>query len=101
MHTTNIKNTLTKFSAIQPNKYVTTEKHNKLKDRDLTIMNKQSQLTFGIYRKPTTTDLIIHNKSCHPYEHKKPAINYLINRMNTYPITHEERDQELKTMREI
>jgi hypothetical protein len=34
-------------------------------------------------------------------EHEKSAINYLINRMNTYPITHKVEDQELKTIEEI
>jgi hypothetical protein len=76
-------------------------KHNKLNCPDLTVINKQNQLTFGIYRKPTTTDLIIHNKSCHQYEHKKSAIKYIISRINIYPITHEEKDQEYKTIREI
>lgn len=39
-------------------------------------------LKFAIYRKPTTTDLIIHKDSCHPHEHKKSAINFLVNGMN-------------------
>jgi hypothetical protein len=60
-----------------------------------------SKLKLGIHRKPTTTDLIIHNDSCHPYEHKKAAINFLINRMNKCPITHNNRNKEetiIKTM---
>jgi hypothetical protein len=50
---------------------IETEKHNTLNYLHLTITNKYNKLTFGIYRKPTNTDLIIHNDSCHPYEHKK------------------------------
>jgi hypothetical protein len=50
---------------------------NTLNYLDPTITNKHNQLTFGIYLKTTTTDLIIHNDSCHPYEYKKSAINYL------------------------
>jgi hypothetical protein len=50
-------------------------------------ITKHNQLTFEIYRKPTTADLIIHNDSCHTYEHRKPAINYLIHKMNTCPVT--------------
>jgi len=38
----------------------------------------------NIYRKPTTTDSIIPNNSCHPIEQKKAAIHYLYNRMHTY-----------------
>jgi hypothetical protein len=67
---------------------------------DLNITSKHNQQTFGMYRKPATTDLIIHNDSCHPYEHKKSAINYLINRMSTYPTTHENKDQELNIVQE-
>jgi hypothetical protein len=31
--------------------------------------------------------LIIHSMSCHPIEHKFAGINYLINRITTYPLT--------------
>jgi hypothetical protein len=41
---------------------------------------------FYIYRKPTTTDSIIHNRSCHPTEHKMLAISYLALRINTCPV---------------
>lgn len=37
---------------------------------------------------------MIHNNSCHPNEHKKAGINYLINRMNSYPITPKNKTQE-------
>jgi hypothetical protein len=32
-------------------------------------------------------DIMIHSNSCHPIEHKFAGINYLINRIATYPIT--------------
>jgi hypothetical protein len=50
------------------------ETNGKLNYLDLTIMNEHDQLTFCIYWKPTTTDLIIHHTSCHPYEGKKSTI---------------------------
>jgi hypothetical protein len=40
-----------------------------------------------MYEKPTTTILMLLITSCHPYEYKKSAINYLYNRINTYKIT--------------
>jgi hypothetical protein len=58
-------------------------------------------IRFGIYCKPTTTNNIIHNNSCHPHEHKKSVINYLINRKNTYQLTHESRVQEKAIINEI
>jgi hypothetical protein len=60
----------------------------------MTVVKEHNKLTFDIYRKPTTTDSIMHNDSCHPNEHKKSAINYLINRMNTYPISQVNKDHE-------
>jgi hypothetical protein len=49
----------------------------------------QNKLSFEIYRKRTTTVLILCKASCHPYEHRKGAINYLYNRMEQYKITKE------------
>jgi hypothetical protein len=64
------------------------------------ITRNHNKLTLGIYRKPTNTGLIIHNDSYHPNEHKRSAIKYLINRMTTYPITHENKILELNTINE-
>jgi hypothetical protein len=74
------------------------EIHGKLNYLDLSITNKHNQLTFQIYRKPATTDLIICNDSCHLYECKKSVINYVINQVNTHPITYKNKDQILKTI---
>jgi hypothetical protein len=45
--------------------------------------------------KPTQTDTIIPNDSCHPYEHKIGSINYLMNRVHMYPITKEAKTKDL------
>jgi hypothetical protein len=50
---------------------------------------------FAIYRKPTQTDIIIPNSSCHPHEHKRSGINYLLTRLYTYPITRKAKDVEM------
>jgi hypothetical protein len=83
-HLTNINNTLTDFNTLHPQIEFTmeTEIDNKLNYLDLTIINKQDQLVFDIYPKRTTRDLTTHNDSCHLYEHKKSAIDFLVNRMN-------------------
>jgi hypothetical protein len=31
-------------------------------------------------------DIIIHNISCRPYEYKLRGINYVLNRLNMYPL---------------
>jgi hypothetical protein len=67
-NTTNIENTLADFKSLHPNIQFTIEKEtqNKFNYLDLTITNLHNTLTFNILRKPTSTDLIIHNDSCHP-----------------------------------
>jgi hypothetical protein len=78
---TKIENTFDEFNRIHPKIKFTMEKEtqNSKYYLDLTFIKRHSELTFGIYRKLIITDSIIHNDSCHPNEHKKPAINYLIN----------------------
>ena len=68
---------------------------------DLSIEKTHDKLQLGIYRKPTTTDLIIHNDSCHPFEHKKDAINFLINQLNQYPLSHNNENKEKRTLLEL
>jgi hypothetical protein len=93
---TNISNTLEEFNAIHHklNFMMEQQSHNKLNYLDLTITVLHNKLTFEIYRKPTSMDLILHNTSCHPNEHKKSAINYLYNRVNTYGLTNENKHKE-------
>jgi hypothetical protein len=69
------------------------EANNKSNFLDIFHAKTHNKLLLGIYRKPTTTDLIIHSDSCHPHEHKN-AIHFLINRMNKYPITHKNKKNE-------
>jgi hypothetical protein len=99
----NIENTLIDFHSVHPNIQFTIEKetHNSLNYLDLTITNEHNKLTFSIFRKPTPTDLIIHNDSCHPQEHKYAAIHYLTNRMNTYPITESSKNHEQQQIKTI
>jgi hypothetical protein len=86
---TNIVNTLKEFNSIHPTIQYTIEKQkdNTLNYLDISIEQVDNNLVSGIYRKPTTTDLIIHNSLCHPMEHKNSPIRFLTNRMNTYPIS--------------
>jgi hypothetical protein len=79
----------TEFNNIQPSIKFTTEKeqHKEINCLDITIHCKDKRLEFSICRKPTQTDIIISNSSCHPHEHKVSGIKYLLNQLNTHPIT--------------
>jgi hypothetical protein len=84
------------FNSAVPNMNFTLEKeeNNKINFLDITIAKEHDSISFGIYRKPTTTDVIIPNESCHPREHKAAAIRYFSNRMNTYKLTPESLQKE-------
>jgi hypothetical protein len=45
-------------------------------------------------------DITIPNDSCHSYEHKISSINYLMNRVHTYPITKEAKERELNIIKD-
>jgi hypothetical protein len=83
-----IYNTLKQFNEMNPKlqSIMEKEKYNVINFLDITIIRNPNNVQYGIYRKPTTTENIIHNPSCHPTEHKMLAISYFIHRMNTYPI---------------
>jgi hypothetical protein len=100
---TNIEETINEFNRLNNNIKFTIEKEhdNSINFLDITINRKNTKMEFEIYRKPTQTDIIIPNDSCHPYEHKISAINYLINRANTYPITKEAKKKEFQTIQNI
>jgi hypothetical protein len=91
-----MSNTLEEFNKIHPRIKFTIEEelNSKINFLDISITKTQNKLQLGIYRKHTTTDLIIHDNPCHLYDHKKAAINFLINRMNKYPITHNKNNEE-------
>ena len=49
------------------------EHNNNINFLDLSIKKFEHRHKFDIYRKPTTTDTLIHNSSNHPIQHKLAA----------------------------
>jgi hypothetical protein len=94
---TNIHNVLDDFNSAIPNMKFTLEKeeNNKINFLDITTAKEHDSL-FEIYRKPTTTDVIIPNDSCHPSEHKTAAIRYFYSRMKLYKLTPENQPKKKK-----
>jgi hypothetical protein len=54
-----------------------------------------------IYRKPTTTDVIIPKDSCHAIEQKMAAIRYFKNRIHTYNLDPKDKQKEINTVQQI
>jgi hypothetical protein len=88
---------------MQPTIKFTIEKEQKEKINylDITIQRKNERLEFSIYRKPTQIDITIPNSSCHPCEHKLSGINFLLNRIRTYPIKTEAKQTERDNIKNI
>jgi hypothetical protein len=99
---TNINNTLDEFNVINKALKFTIakEQDNKINFLDITIHREDTRISYSIYRKPTATSTI-HSTSCHPNEHKMAAFNYLFNRINCYPLTHNNKNNEMKIIKQI
>jgi hypothetical protein len=95
--------TLNEFNKLQATINFTIEKeqHKSINFLDLTIHQKNNNLQFSVYQKHTPTDIIRPSSSCHPYEHKLSGINYLLNRLHTYPVTEKPKDVEKNTIKTI
>ena len=100
---TNIDLVLEQFNNLTTNLNFTIEKehNNTISFLDITIHRRPRKFDFAVYRKPTVTDHIIPNDSCHPPSHKLSAIGFLTNRLNTYPISKHSKEIESKTIRHI
>ena len=100
---TNIKDILNLFNNVTPGRVFTLEQeqNGRLNFLYLPIPKGTSELTFEIFRKPTTTDIIIPNDSSHPLEQKLAAIRYFANRIHTYNLDHLQKQKEIDTAKQI
>jgi hypothetical protein len=53
-----------------------------------------NELTSGIYRKPTYTDIIIYKSPSHLNNHKQSAYNNLLHRVHKVALTKEEKEKK-------
>ena len=100
---TRVSDVLKSFNDLTPNMTFTLEKEreNKLNFLDISITKTKDKMSFGIYRKETTSDIIIPNDSCHPTEQKLVAIRYFTNRINTYNLDHNKKQAEENIVKQI
>lgn len=78
-----------------------TEQNNSINFLDLTIKNDNGTHKFEIYRKPTTTDTIINNNSCHPNSHKSAFFKSMVNRIVNLPLDTTAIQKEIDTLQYI
>jgi hypothetical protein len=100
---TDINKVFNKFNEINPKlKFkMERESNNKLNFLDLTLHRNNKNIEASIYRKPTATSTMIHKKSCHPLEQKMSGVNYLLNRIITYPISKQNKCMEINTCQQM
>ena len=77
------------------------EKENKLSFLNISIIKTTENISFDIYRKSTTSGVIIPSDSCHPQEQKVSAIRYFSNRINTCDLDTTSKRIGLDTVRQI
>ena len=101
--TMNIKDLLHCFNNPNPKLKFTLEKEVKRRINflELTIHREHNKFSIDIYRKPTFTDTIIPNDSCHPEEHKLPAIRSLYDRLDNYHLPPDTRQNEDNRIQQI
>jgi hypothetical protein len=68
---------------------------------DLSITRSDNGFSTSIFRKPTATDTLMHYNSCHPYEYKLAGINFLENRVTTYPMSESNQMKEIQVSQKI
>ena len=92
-----------RFNSISPDLNFTLEleQDDALNFLDLTTKKTETKMIYDRYRKPTTSDNIIPNDSCHPSEQKLAAIWYFLNRINTYDLGHAEKQKETEILKQI
>ena len=80
---------------------LTTENNNDIEYLDLLITRLQRKIDMDIFRKPTTRDITIHSTSNHPLEHKLAAYRYYLYRLNTFPLTEDNKKKEFNNIKHI
>ena len=94
---------LTLLNNFHPNiKFTIEEETNRsINFLDLTITNQNGSHMFSIYHKPSYTDTIIPNSSCHPHSHKLAAFHSMIHRLTTIPLSPSDFNKELNIIKQI
>lgn len=77
------------------------EANNKIHFLDFSFINPSGYIEFNIYQKPVFTCIILLNGSCHVFERKTLATKYLVNRVNSYPISVGGKEKELTTIKKM
>ena len=68
---------------------------------DLSVRKENNSLTYKVYRKPTTTDMVINAHSYHPETQKLAPFNAFIHRLLSIPLCSNDYQEEINTIKYI
>lgn len=68
---------------------------------DISISNKSGKHEFGIFRKPTQSDLIIPASSNHPWTQKMAGFHSMINRLINIPLSKNKFEKEKRIIKQL
>lgn len=77
------------------------ENNNEINFLDINIKKINNELKFNIYRKPTTTDTVIHKNSQQSWKIKMSAFHSLTHRLLNFPLNEEDYKNELSIIKQI
>ena len=75
------------------------ETQDRLNFLDFTIYKADTNLEYGIFRKPTTTNIVINASSFHPMQYKLASFNSFIHRLLTTPLNENRYNEELNIIK--
>jgi len=78
-----------------------TENNHEIHFLDVKVIKNGETVRFGIYHKPTQTDLVIPKDSNHPYAYKMSAFRAMINRLLSFNLSPEEYEKEKLIIKQI
>lgn len=91
------------FNSMHPNVEFTMEcqTNNSICFLYLCVINDNGKHSFDIFRKKTTTDVVIHNSSAHPIKYKYVFFNSMVDRILRLPLSDSNIGKELKILTHI
>lgn len=78
-----------------------TEENCQLNFLDINIKKHNNHLKFSIYRKPTTTDTVIHYNSQQSWQIKLSPFHSLIHRLTNFPLDEDDFNKKLNIIKQI
>ena len=75
------------------------EENDSINFLDITMSKNKQKFEFNIYRKPTTTDIVIHADSHNPFSQKMASFHYFVHGLLTVPLNENNYNNEIHRLK--